>query len=162
MTEQVEIVTDEGIVRYLECMNQVVESPRLVWMMEHGHDFDYIPKPAGVRWGVPRECYRNALHFIWENPTGRYVYVEGYGVSLFPTQHAWIFDRERGEMIDPTWRPIREWNPTDAWQYFGIPLKLSFVEHCLLATKCYSVFEHYRNWSVIEVSGDSVIEPLLL
>jgi len=87
--------------------------------------------------GVPRikrECYRNAYYLAWY--TGL-IYVEGIGINIIGTEHAWCIDSDFN-VYDPTWD-----NP-EKHSYYGVPFDLDYVEKIMHETEVYGVLQ---NWT---------------
>ena len=69
-----------------------------------------------------KNCYSNCLRIATRD--SGYQYVEGYGMSVIPIEHAWLVN-ENGEVIDPTWVLTGEHFTTD---YFGVRVPINKVE----------------------------------
>jgi len=112
------------------------------FVLEKGAFFPGAPKPAGVKWGVQKQCYMNAYKLA-DSDSDRYAYVEGLALPDFEWpmgfEHAWVVDRQNGQVVDNTWR-----KPGRA--YFGVEMPLDKVRNVLLETKVYGVLpEAYRS-----------------
>lgn len=101
-------------------------------VLNEGRLFDTNPRPKGVRQRKMKMCFMNALNFALKD-LDRYAYVEGYANHIIATQHAWVFDRETGELIDPTWKE-QETNV-----YYGIEFPFAYVLSCLERTGYYGI-----------------------
>lgn len=103
-------------------------------VLAEGREFTTNPRPKGVRQRKMKECYSNCFHFCWDRDTvDRYVYCEGYAINMIPTLHAWVFDTETGELIDPTWKQ-QETNV-----YYGIEFPFMFAVGRCLKTETYGL-----------------------
>lgn len=101
-------------------------------VLAEGREFTTNPRPKGVRQRKMKHCYGNATEFVLRD-TDRYVYCEGYATNMLTTLHAWVFDRETGELIDPTWKQ-QETNV-----YYGIEFPFPFVMFTLEKAGTYGV-----------------------
>lgn len=102
-------------------------------VLAEGREFTTNPRPKGVRQRKMKECYTNAFQFVWNEDADRYAYCEGYAVNMIPTLHAWVFDTETGELIDPTWKE-QETNV-----YYGIEFPFMFVMKTIMEAGTYGV-----------------------
>ena len=96
------------------------------WLLRNGMSFTRGPRPKGIRKGPDRFCFWNSLRLA-ERRSGRYVYCEGYATAIIPVEHAWVYDRRTGLIVETTWDD--EGNGRD---YFGVPVKTSYARRCLL------------------------------
>ena len=62
-----------------------------------------------------KQCFANCQELALKDD--RFTYVEGYGLSMIPTLHAWL--EIDGHLFDPTWRPVSAGMWKDR-QYFGV------------------------------------------
>ena len=79
--------------------------------------------PPAVLAGEKKECYRNALTVTLRLP-GRFVYCEGLAERIsvnVVAEHGWIFDRESGAVIDPTWG-------ADGRDFAGVGFSSDFIQ----------------------------------
>ncbi len=101
------------------------------FISQHGQTYDVRKKPKHIPYDTKQECYRNALRFVWNNPS--YTYVEGFATTgILPVQHAWVVN-ENNEIIDTTWR----WQPDalQTWRYFGVPFSIDVINAAVLISK---------------------------
>jgi hypothetical protein len=122
---------------------KVVSPHRL--LLTHGQDFKWAPLPQGLKYGPMKACYQNAFHLAMARPDD-YTYVEGIAVHIIPTEHAWCID-SKGRVVDTTWKAMpglkgEDDNPEE-WEYFGIPIKISYAYRVIQASKVYSVLWNY-------------------
>lgn len=67
-----------------------------------------------------KNCFGNSITFCLKDPD-RYVYCEGYALNMMTVNHAWVYDRETGLLIDPTWKQ------QETCVYVGIEFPFQFV-----------------------------------
>jgi hypothetical protein len=104
------------------------------FLVSHGRDFVRAALPDDLAKGPQRECFRNAVSAVSENPA-RYRYVEGIaggkggpggGPDFDFKPHAWVTSDD-GRAIDVTW-PLQREPPS----YFGIEFdNIDFVKTML-------------------------------
>ena len=111
------------------------------FVLQNGQPFDPAPLPDDVRYGKVKQCYTNAFNVMLEDPD-RFVYVEGVGVAFIPCDHAWVWDRQHQQTVDPTWRNDGDRPPV---AYLGIPLKHTYVTRAVLKKQTYGVFDDWEN-----------------
>jgi hypothetical protein len=90
-------------------------------LLRHGSFWSPQALPAGVRRGLPRECFKNATELALLRPHLRYC--EGIAMPArlnLPVEHAWCVDAHGG-VVDITWE-----NP-ESCVYFGLPFAREFV-----------------------------------
>ena len=91
------------------------------FILKHGRAFEWRAVPHGVRMGVPRQCFRNAVRLALRKPRF-YTYVEGYAINSwvadYPVAHAWCVDPEHF-VVDTTW--------DEGADYFGVPFRAEYV-----------------------------------
>jgi hypothetical protein len=106
------------------------------FILKHGRAFEWRALPRGVRMGVPRQCFRNAVRLALRRP-GLYSYVEGYAVNTlvagYPVAHAWCIDQE-GFVVDSTW--------DEGADYFGVPFQVEYVRRMGGARRDYSLIDN--------------------
>jgi hypothetical protein len=116
--------------RYLESWAGVLEgddasthpyASEADFILKHGRAFEWRALPHGVRMGVPRQCFRNAVRLALRKPRF-YTYVEGYAINTWvaehPVAHAWCVDPEHF-VVDTTWE--------EGSDYFGVPFRAEYV-----------------------------------
>ena len=86
------------------------------FVLRNGQFFKSQISPKSLKRGRMKECYRNALMLMLDNPS--YFYIEGYAAGIIPAMHAWCVDK-KGNVIDPTW--------PDGKEYFGVIFKRSYA-----------------------------------
>lgn len=88
------------------------------WLLDHAHRWQYSPRPKHLKQRPAKRCYHNSLELVARGK-GRYVYCEGYATHMIPVEHAWVYDRTKGCIIDPTWN--------EGHDYVGVPIKRSYA-----------------------------------
>lgn len=105
------------------------------YLVEHGRAFpERAGWPRGVRWGTPKECFRNAFLLAERYRARGWRYCEGIGVNYIPCMHAWVLDSD-GQVVDNTWKE-RAGGPRE---YFGVALSLDLVRTVMLQTHHWGV-----------------------
>lgn len=103
------------------------------FVMNHATAFAPSDKPEDVSWGAQKECYKNASELCFLSG-GRYIYCEGIAVAnisiTLPIDHAWLFDRETGCIIDHTWRG-------GGLAYLGFPVLQDSLQEYLITEGYY-------------------------
>lgn len=98
----------------------LTKNPWTQLIVARGSVYDGSPQDHGFARGVPKECFRNALHLAAENEL---LYAEGFAthgkLAGFPIEHAWCVDSE-GDVVDNTW------NYSDA-VYYGLVFRPAFA-----------------------------------
>jgi len=107
------------------------------FVLKHGAEYEYAPKPKGIRWGTVKQCFKNAHQLALWHP--ELTYCEGYGYSLIPTPHAWCVT-EDGKVVDNTWRPH-----DGAPLYFGVAFPLEVVNRAITLSGHYGVLQDWKN-----------------
>src|SRR5690606_29027418 len=96
-------------------------------LVSYGQSFIARPSaPSWLRWGVKKECYKNAAHYVLNRQDVSYA--EGYAVDVglpIPIEHAWLID-DAGMVIDPTWPDSSD------HLYFGVVFRKSFVSEMII------------------------------
>lgn len=119
------------IAEYLRITAELIPNGLNAWILQNGRAFTPAKRPRGVRKLRNGLCYKHAAHLAIRNPD-RYTYVEGYGLSVIPVQHAWCVDAD-GNVVDPTWK-----NPEDRG-YFGVKFKVETLERYLVQQGVYGL-----------------------
>jgi len=109
------------------------------FLLKNGRAFDWKPRPKGVRKQRDGLCYMNAYRLANRNQD-KYTYVEGIGIHYIPTEHAWCIT-EDGTVVDPTWHEDGKVTP----EYFGVPLRMEWINKTLLRTSQYGVLWDWRS-----------------
>lgn len=92
-------------------------------------------EPPPIKLRTMKECFKNSTDFVMEH-SKRYEYCEGY-VFLpnlpIPIHHAWVWDNEKGHVIDPTlgWAPKA--------QYWGVKFSGEFLIANLVKQRYYGL-----------------------
>jgi hypothetical protein len=106
------------------------------FILKHGRGFEWRTLPHGVRTGVPRQCFRNAVRLALRKP-GFYTYVEGYAINTWvsghPVAHAWCVDPEHF-VVDTTWE--------EGADYFGVPFRVEYVRRMAGARRDYGLIDN--------------------
>lgn len=101
------------------------------FILKHGQRFTKVGKmPRGFKRGMAKQCYMNAAKLTLDLPS--LIYCEGYAAGIIPVLHGWCITR-RGTVIDPTW--------DDGKDYFGIPIKHSYLMNSMIRHKVYGVID---------------------
>ena len=101
--------------------------------------------PKDVEPMKEKQCFMNAAKMATESE--RFIYCEGYALSIIPVMHAWCLDKD-GNVIDPTWASL----PFEKGrEYFGIAIKTSYVIHYFLETeRCGSLIDAWQtDWKML-------------
>jgi hypothetical protein len=113
----------------------------------HGREYQGRRKPRDFPYGPQKQCFRNAYDLVefehdWEADEEGWpdddigaalTYVEGFVVTEIgmPIHHAWAITDDQ-QVVDTTLRYDGRLGKTrrdpTAWSYFGIPLRLRFVQ----------------------------------
>jgi len=117
-----------------------------------GSEHIFAPLPKSVRKGRFKECFADAHKLATRTPE-RYVYCEGYATSgIIPVLHGWCLDLKRNVVVDRTWHDNR------GQGYFGVSLRLDFVNAVMIRTGVYGVLGNL--WMLKgEQFNPLVIEP---
>jgi hypothetical protein len=107
------------------------------FVLRHGAEYEYAPKPKSIRWGTVQQCFKNAwkLAYFYDELT----YCEGYGLSLIPTPHAWCITAD-GKVVDNTWRPR-----DGTAQYFGVAFPIEVVNRAITLSGHYGVLQDWKH-----------------
>lgn len=85
-------------------------------------------KPAWLKRGVAKQCYKNATHVMLNRDD--VFYAEGYAINLIdlpiPLEHAWLVDAS-GNVIDPTW------DRAEDHLYFGVVFERDAVNSAMVS-----------------------------
>jgi hypothetical protein len=112
-------------------------------LLEKGQFFEY---GVQCKLGTVKQCFKNATILAECNPT-QLIYCEGMALGVIPVWHAWCIDH-RGIVHDPTWRKGKV--GPDNRVYFGIPLKLHYVQDTILRTERYGVIDNWEDdWPIL-------------
>lgn len=86
-------------------------------------------------------CYQNALFLATEYPE-RYTYFEGLAFHYIPMWHAWLYDHENEQFVDPTWGAHEH-------LYLGTPFALADLNVHLEETNLYGFYDnhHIMRWT---------------
>ena len=122
------------------------------FMIEYGRDFAFGPDSFKGRRMRMKNCYGNSAHRALGNPA--VTYVEGYCLTMFPIEHAWLVSNETGRVIDPTLRGDR------VQAYFGVPIKHRYLCETLLRNKVYGVLDWW-NWKQVLADDPADIVAML-
>ena len=107
-------------------------------VLQHGVEFERAAKrPRGVRLGPKKRCFGNCADLVMSNPDD-FLYVEGFGLGIIPTMHAWVIDRS-GNVYDLTWRNVEH------AAYIGIPFKTNFLVKMLVQNGVYGILEDWKS-----------------
>lgn len=111
------------------------------FVYRNGQPFKTQISPKSLKRGRMKECYRNALMLMLDNPS--YLYVEGYATGIIPVMHAWCIDK-KGNVIDPTW--------ADGKEYFGVIFKRSYaLEQALKDGKVGLIDNWQAEWPLLRL-----------
>jgi hypothetical protein len=109
------------------------------FVLQEGKEFKVPATPPKIALMTPKECFKNSatMAVMERGGSGKYDYVEGYTMDRllpFPIDHAWLADKQTGEVVDPTlgWRPKA--------QYFGVKFDKPFVMKKLVQNGHYGLF----------------------
>ena len=89
------------------------------------------PLPDDVKPMKAKECFKNAAEMAIDS--SRFIYCEGYGLSIIPVMHAWCLDKD-GNVIDPTWANFAF---EKGREYFGIAINTKYLITHLCKTERY-------------------------
>jgi hypothetical protein len=121
------------------------------FMLERARSWPIPAPPLDVKRGIIKECFRNAAMLAMDEPD-RYIYCEGYAMSIFPVLHAWCLTTE-GQVVDPTWQRKHSGRSMMGVAYFGIAIKLRYLRRHL-AEKGYWGQLGTPDWSRPEIVVD--------
>lgn len=124
-------------------------------VLKHGVSGRPVKLRKGMRYGKLGQCFRNALHAVWADPT--LTYCEGWaaGKSGLPMHHAWV-RTPTGEILDPTWRFPKKGEA--AFEYWGLPLQTEYVNRAVNKNNVYGLF--YTEWSLMTQAPESYLVPV--
>lgn len=106
------------------------------FVLKNGIQMESAPLPPKVSRGPMKMCFMNATRRALLG-RGRFVYCEGYAVSIIPVMHGWCYDTETGKVVDVTWK--------EGCDYFGIPFKHSYVRHMMNKTETYGIIDQWMH-----------------
>jgi hypothetical protein len=100
-------------------------------------------RPRGVRKGVPRHCFSNAVVLASRDPD-RFVYCEGKACGIIPVHHAWVVDRHTHRIVDNTW------TKQPGTVYLGVPLTIETVWEVIAGQHSASVLDAWeKGWPLL-------------
>jgi len=85
-----------------------------------------------------KECFYNSQMLVMSDHTDQIKYVEGYGLRIIPTLHAWC--TINGKVVDLTWRTDavevrrfdnRFWGRFDG-EYFGVEIDKAYIARIMV------------------------------
>lgn len=134
-----------SIVEYLATLSRFSTGKREGWryssyaelVLDLGQEWNPAPLPPTIEHGTKKECFRNALLLAFDNSD--LTYVEGWGTSIIPVEHAWCVDYD-GNVVDPTW--------DDGFEraYFGVAIPTQIAIRIVTETGYYGIFGNdFRN-----------------
>lgn len=84
-----------------------------------------------------KQCFANCQRVATTD--ARFLYVEGYALSVIPVHHAWLVDRDTGRAYDPTWL-------TSGSAYVGVPIQTDYLRKQMLRTGwATAVFDNWHD-----------------
>ena len=115
------------------------------WMLDVGQEFTQaipVSSYTDKYQDTLRQCYRNSMLLVAKH--SELTYVEGYafsGTVPICVTHAWCVNAD-GVVVDPTWS-MRNGLQIDFSQasYYGVPMRMSFVEAVVSETGLYGVLD---------------------
>lgn len=125
------------------------------FILKHGRAFEWRALPHGVRMGVARQCFRNAVRLALRKPRF-YTYVEGYAINAwvadYPVAHAWCVDPEHF-VVDTTWE--------EGADYFGVPFRAEYVRRMAGARReVYSLIDNKEMGFPLLMGAHAVAEAV--
>lgn len=119
------------------------------FIVETGQEFEPTPLPDTIAYMEQKQCYRNATMLMIDDPD-RFVYCEGVGLtSWWPMHHAWVWDRSRRCVVDPTWRFDNDHPPS---AYIGIPFTEAYVRTALVDKETYGLVDDWTGrWPLLSL-----------
>lgn len=131
------------------------------FLLKHAQDFEPQPLPKHFRPMKIGNCYMNAAMLaMGSHAEHRLTYCEGYALNVFPVQHAWCIDPS-GKVIDPTWAPRRGRRIRQGSEYFGIPIKQSYLMRRLSEQRCYGLIDRWEDgWPMLQDKPEAWRETL--
>lgn len=134
------------------------------FVLDYGVVLTGSPLPPRIRHGQPRLCFHNAMRLTLDH-TDRYVYMEGFAAfDAFPlaAHHGWVWDLERGQVIDNTWSRLKERDQA-ASVYLGIPFRSVVMSRGALINRTAGLFYDWQSpmpgW-LLDLSPDEFFHPL--
>lgn len=118
----------------------------------HGRAFTLGSRPRGIRKGMPKQCFTNAMRRAVRRDL---IYVEGYASTgaFFPVLHAWVVDPQAPEIaIEVTHDEFRF--------YYGVPFAPEFTRSFIERSKRenhWSVIDDWHNqWPLLRMDSDEL------
>jgi hypothetical protein len=124
------VTMPRAIVPYICKLATATTSPRARFVLMHGQVWKRLgQRPAGMRLGRAKDCYKNATNAVLDCPAWRYV--EGYAHHRLGiiAEHAWAVD-EQGRVIETTW-------PDAGTAYVGVAFDEAALRRAICATPCF-------------------------
>lgn len=113
------------------------------FVLKHGCAMAPAPVNQTPR-GIIKQCFRNCGLYVTGNPSGPFVYCEGYAANIFPVLHAWLLDIRTGLVHDPTWRDQTE------CVYYGIPFLSKYLLDIVSRAEVWSLIDQYTlGWPLL-------------
>lgn len=140
-----------SIFEYLDCIKEFDWRAEIV--LRHGRAFSGNPLPKGYRHGRIGVCYANSFRTAIRK---RITYVEGFAdIGFGPMLHAWCVDAH-GKVIDRTWC----FNGKN--EYFGIPIKPSYLKKLHRCRQIYGVIDRWDlMFPIRSAEPTEFVEPLV-
>lgn len=121
----------ESLLTYLDVTTKMMGQRSLFgFVKDRGRLYTPAAFTLNRRGHAKKMCFMNALHLAMDHP--ELTYVEGYGVALMPTLHAWCITGE-GIVVDPTW------DAPERCAYYGIPFDLAFAKQTVFRQQTYGL-----------------------
>tara|TARA_B100000519_G_C14039711_1_gene342129 strand:- start:169 stop:705 length:537 start_codon:yes stop_codon:yes gene_type:complete len=119
--------------------------------MEHffselGQQFTAPSRPLtayDIPLGEKKQCYKNCMDFVMNNPDTELLYCEGFALGCIPIAHAWL-STPQGEVFDPTW------GKSYCTDYFGVAFDRSWAISLLLDKGSYGLVDDWEHkWPLL-------------
>ena len=137
-----------------------IEGTTFIWpadfVLRHGYQYRFASRPADVKAGRAKYCFRNAYRLALLEPE-RFIYVEGYYAwktlrTLPPIDHAWCVDARTLRVVDPTCN--------EGGEYLGVPFRLEYLCRIALEGGDFGVINNLAMDSPL-LTGEHTVEEAI-
>ena len=116
------------------------------FVIKHGQFYTPAPRPKRLRLGIPRHCFHNSFNLAKRH---KWIYVEGFALSVIPVLHAWCVKPDSNQVIDITW-------DEPGTEYIGVPFNWNYVKAHRHSNDCLSLIDNWSaEWPLLEGADNS-------